>query len=106
MAMKVFALALFTTFFFLIVMQGNNVLPDEGVAYAQDTWKDEFDDVCSKTQDAMGLTPDELKALVKKCDELKPRIEKLSGAQKRVYLRRLKMCRDLYVFVLESKENK
>ncbi len=72
-------------------------------AYAQD-WKTEFEAVCSRTQDAAGMTPEELKDLVSRCDKLEPQIEKLDETQRKVYTKRLKMCRDLYAFVLESKE--
>lgn len=67
-----------------------------GVAYAQESWKNEFEDICSKTQDAMMFTP----------DELKPLIEKLDETQRKVYSKRLQLCRDLLAFVLESKEKK
>jgi hypothetical protein len=76
------------------------------VADAQDDWKTEFETVCARTQDAAGMGTDELKILVERCDKLKPRIEKLDETQRKVYLKRLKMCRDLYAFVLETKENK
>ena len=76
------------------------------VADAQDEWKTEFETVCARTQDAAGMGADELKNLVERCDKLKPRIEKLDETQRKVYLKRLKMCRDLYAFVLETKENK
>ncbi len=72
-------------------------------AYAQD-WKAEFEAICARTQDAAGMTPEELKNLVSRCDKLSPQIEKLDETQKKVYTKRLKMCRDLYSFVLESKE--
>jgi len=75
-------------------------------ASAQDDWKKEFEDICSKTQDSMSFTPDELKSLVARCDALKPRIEKLEETQRKVYLKRLQMCRDLLAFVLESKTGK
>ena len=75
-------------------------------ASAQDDWKKEFEDICSKTQDSMSFTSDELKSLVGRCDVLRPRIEKLDETQKKVYLKRLQMCRDLLAFVLESKTGK
>ena len=75
-------------------------------AAAQDDWKTEFEDICSKTQDSMSFTPEELKSLVDRCDALKPRIEKLDETQKKVYLKRLQMCRDLLVFVMQSKPEK
>ena len=77
-----------------------------GVVHAQDVWKTEFDDVCSKTQDAMIFSPDELRNLIARCDKLKPLIEKLDETQRKVFLKRLQLCRDLFLFVLESKEKK
>lgn len=74
--------------------------------YAEDDWKAEFEDICSKTNDAMALTKEEINSLVSRCDKLKPRIEKIDETQKKVYLKRLQMCKDLFIFVLESKEKK
>jgi len=102
------AIALATAF---VVLSSVPVLSDGRCAYAaaasaQDDWKKEFEDICSKTQDSMSITPDELKSLVGRCDALRPRIEKLEETQKKVYLKRLQMCRDLLAFVLESKTGK
>ena len=76
------------------------------VVHAQEDWRKEFDDVCSKTQDAMVFTPDELRDLVARCDKLRPVVEKLEESQRKVYLKRLRLCRDLYLFVLESRDKK
>ena len=67
-------------------------------------WKKEFEDVCGKTQDAMALPMEELRSLVSRCDRLRPQIEKLDESQRKVYSRRLQVCRDLYQFVVESRE--
>ena len=75
-------------------------------AFSQETWKSEFEDVCSKTQDAMAFSVAELSELITRCDKLKPVIEKLDESQRKVYLKRLGMCRDLFVYVRESKEKK
>jgi hypothetical protein len=72
-------------------------------AESQD-WKKEFEDVCAKTQDAMALSAEELRGLVARCDRLKPRVERLDESQRKVYGRRLQVCRDLYQFVLDSRE--
>ncbi len=95
----------------VLILSGVPVIPQSiflspRAALAQDDWKSEFEDICSKTQDSLSLTADELKSLVGRCDALKPRIEKLDEAQKKIYLKRLRMCRDLFAFVLESKEGK
>ncbi len=77
-----------------------------GIAYSQEDWGKEFDQICSKTEDAMAFSIEGLKSLVDRCDALKSRVEKLDEPQRKITLRRLQMCRDLYVFVLEMKEKK
>lgn len=77
--------------------------PSLPVARAEEAWLTEFADVCSRTQDAMSLGLDELARLVERCDRLRPLVEKLEGPQRKVYLKRLQVCRDLYQFVLESR---
>jgi hypothetical protein len=104
------------TFIAAVVLVGGPFLPplslleqgtfSSGVASAEEGWRKEFDEVCSKTQDAMLFPPEELRKLVGRCDALKAVIEKLDESQRRVTLRRLQMCRELYQFVLETKESK
>ena len=88
---------------FLLVggVQLAHLLP--GIVYAQDDWKAEFADICSKTDDPMVLSKAEVAGLVERCDKLRPRIEKLDESTAKVYLKRLQMCKDLFVFVLETK---
>jgi hypothetical protein len=74
------------------------------VSLAQEEWKTEFDAVCSKTDVATTLSVEELKELIAGCDRLKPKIEAEEESTRKVYLRRLQMCRDLYKYVLELKE--
>jgi hypothetical protein len=69
--------------------------------------KKEFDAVCADTYNATTLGDEELKSLIARCDALKPRIEKLEESHRRVMLKRLSMCRELYNYVLQSnKEGK
>ena len=75
-------------------------------ALAQEVWKTEYEAVCSKTDFAMTLTEEELKGLIAQCDRLKPQIEAEEESTRKVYLRRLKMCRELYSYVLENKKQK
>lgn len=72
---------------------------------APESWQKEFDEVCSKTQDAMTLSPDELTDLIRRCDALVPQIEKLNESRKKVYMRRLQMCRGVYAYVLDAKKD-
>ena len=71
-------------------------------AYAEEAWKTEFDDICRKTNEATVLPKAEVKSLIERCDKLKPRIEALEESSKKVYLKRLRMCRDLFDYILES----
>ena len=73
-------------------------------AWAEEAWRTEFDDVCSRTSDAMNFTAAELQQLVARCDKLKPQIEALEPSARKVFLKRLQMCCDLYKYVLESKK--
>jgi TolA-binding protein len=72
---------------------------------AKESWRKEFDDVCSKTQDAMTFSQQELTDLIRRCDALQPKIEKLDESRKKVYLERLRKCRGLYAYVLDAKRN-
>jgi len=75
-------------------------------AYAEEGWKERIMELCAKTDVAMSLTSEELKELVVNCDKLKPAIESLEETPRKVYRKRLQMCRDLFAYVLESKESK
>lgn len=87
-------------------MLGGRLSIGPSVVQAQEGWKAEYDSVCSKTDIAMTLTAEELRGLIAQCDLLKPKIEAEEESTRKVYLRRLQMCRDLYKYVLEAKETK
>ncbi len=90
----------------LSVLPGSGLLSSAAWAQAagQERWKQEFDEVCSRTADAMSIPPAELKQLVDRCDALRPAIEGLDETQKKVYSKKLKMCRDLFAFALSQKQ--
>lgn len=73
------------------------------VATAQEDWKQEFESICAMTQDAMALSKDELSDLVERCDKLKSRIDQLDESSRKVYRKRLQLCRDLYAYALQYK---
>ena len=72
-------------------------------AFAEELWKQEFLDLCSKTDEAMSLSKEELAALLQRGEKLKPAIESLEETPRKVYLKRLQMCINLFSFVLESR---
>ena len=86
--------------------RGTHLPVSGGVAFAQEGWLQEFNDICAKTQETTTLSSDDLKNLIARCDILKPLIEKLPETQRKVYLKRLQNCRDFFVFALESKSDK
>jgi hypothetical protein len=73
------------------------------VAYGEESWKTQLSELCAKTNESMSLSVEELTALVAGCDKLKPVIEGLEESPRKVYRKRLQMCRDLYAYVLEIK---
>lgn len=99
----IFLVAIMAPVAFLFSVNATFLSPES--AHAQDDWKREFDGICARTQDADTLSPQELKELISRCDALKPRIEKLEDSPRKVALKRLRMCRDLFVYVLQTKEN-
>jgi hypothetical protein len=107
-----FKLMMIATLFLtgLAALGGAQVADEPGSSSAQsapanETWRKEFDDICSKTEDAMTLPLEELVSRIDRCDALQPKIEKLDETPKKVYLKRLRTCRGLYAYVLESKQN-
>ncbi|MBI5848815.1 MAG: hypothetical protein HZB31_12885 [Nitrospirae bacterium] len=82
------------------------VFVGNAAVFGQTDWKAEFDDICARTDQAMSLSKEEIGALIQRCDKLKPSIEQLEETQKKVYLRRLQLCRNLFAFTLESLNNK
>lgn len=82
------------------------ILGSGAAVFGQNDWKAEFDDICSRTDQALTLSQEEISALIQRCDRLKPAIEQLEESQKKVYLRRLQLCRNLFAFALDSLKNK
>jgi hypothetical protein len=74
-------------------------------AYCDEAWREEFDGACAKTMDAMALSRDELKDLIGRCERLQKIIEQQDETVRKVYLKRLQMCKNLYAYVLEAKSD-
>ena len=105
--MKNIALYALISLVFLGHSLGSSFVGTLGNAYAQQDWKQEYADACAKTQNAMLLSTNELKEYIARCDTLQGRINELEGGtERKVYGKRLKMCRDLYEFTLNYKDKK
>ena len=76
------------------------------VSYAaeQGGWKDDFDRICGVTDMATTFSADELRSLIADCDSLMETLNKVNPPKKKLYIFRLKKCRNLFAFVLETKE--
>lgn len=72
-------------------------------AYGEDAWRTDFDSTCAQSNDAMALSMPELKKLIEQCDRLQKIIDVQEETIRKVFLKRLQMCKNLYVFVLEAK---
>ena len=70
-------------------------------------WKEEYGAVCAETQGAVSLTVEKLQEYIDRCDKLQARLDELQAGngstEKKVYARRLKMCRDVYQYTLDYK---
>jgi hypothetical protein len=71
---------------------------------AAGNWKDSFDDICSKTQGSDSLSVKELSTLIERADKLMPEIQASDDPSKKIYLQRLKKCRALFEFMIDSKK--
>lgn len=79
------------------------IVPQAGLC-GSDDWKKEFEDICNKTENSMSLPDEELKSLVARCDKLRVVIDTQDESTKKVFRKRLQLCRDLYDFVLKTRE--
>ena len=71
-------------------------------------WKEEYGAVCSETQGAVSFSVEKLQEYIGRCEKLQGRLDELNGSnggtEKKVYSRRLKMCRDVYEYTLQYKK--
>jgi hypothetical protein len=74
-------------------------------APAQESWKPSFEEICSKVQATDNLSTAELAALIEKADKLLPVIQASDSPSKKVYVLRLKKCRSLFEFIIDTKKS-
>jgi hypothetical protein len=67
-------------------------------------WHDEFDEICSKAGIAGDLGRDELESLLERVDKLMPLIEASDDPKKKVYIFRLKKCKNLFEYIIAVNE--
>jgi hypothetical protein len=77
----------------------------QSVAWSEEPWRVDFDDVCGKTDQAMTFSLPELNLLLQRCGALQKVIETQEESVRKVYLKRLQMCKNLYAYMVEFKKN-
>ena len=68
---------------------------------SQPSWIDEFHDLCGQPDRATRLTKDELAARLARCDRLAGTIANGTHPGAKVYLFRLKKCRDFHQYLID-----
>lgn len=76
-----------------------------GAAWCEESWRADFDATCAKTGDAMALSVPELNQLIGRCAALEKIVAAQEESVRKVFLKRLQLCRNLYAYVLEYKKN-
>jgi hypothetical protein len=71
---------------------------------ADPPWRVEFDEACAGTSEAMALSPSDLQGLIAKCERLQKTIEQLDESTRKVFMKRVLMCKNLYQYVLDTKK--
>jgi C4-dicarboxylate-specific signal transduction histidine kinase len=77
----------------------------QGMAHGEDAWRANFEDTCGQTSDAMNLSVGQLSTLLERCAQLQKVVETQDDSVRKVYLKRLQLCSNLYSYVLEYKRN-
>ena len=68
-------------------------------------WKGAFEEICGQVQSAEAMSDQEIRAMIEKADNLMPEIQASADPGKKVYLLRLKRCRGVYEFMLDSRNH-
>ncbi|HIJ86255.1 MAG TPA: hypothetical protein HPP97_01065 [Desulfuromonadales bacterium] len=87
----------------LIVALLLSAAPRRGVC-ADPPWRIEFDETCANTASAMDFSQAQLQTLITRCEKLQKAVEQLDESTRKVFLKRVLMCKNLYQFVLDTKK--
>jgi hypothetical protein len=88
-------------FFIILALLLSSAIPS-----AAEQWQEDFEKLCAYVDNAETFTTEELKGFIADCDELIKKIEVMDTPKKKLYLFRLKKCRNFYKFTLDVKESK
>lgn len=70
----------------------------------EESWQETFEKTCSRSNEAMTMSVEELRSLLESCNALEKVIEKQEPSLRKVYLKRLQLCKNLYAYMLEYRQ--
>jgi len=73
---------------------------------AAQSWTEDFDKICVQAEVADSLPTETLKELALESDRLLAVIEASNDPRKKVYIFRLKKCRDMFLYIVDLRETK
>jgi len=76
----------------------------KGISHARD-WHEEFEYICSKVETGDTLNREELKTLIERAGSLLKTIETIDEPSKKVYIFRLKKCKEFFEYLIELKKS-
>lgn len=79
----------------------NTAQQNEASHIDRDNWREEFDRICIQTNTATTLSADQLSRLIADSNRLLEVMETLDHPHKKVFVLRLKNCREFFKFALE-----
>lgn len=68
------------------------------------TWKEDFERLCGYTEEASSLSTDQIQELIQESDRLLKTLETVNEPEKKVYIFRLKKCRNFFEYILDLRE--
>ena len=78
--------------------------PVEEIGNQPAPWKQEFERLCAQTQIAASLSAEQLRKLIADSDELLERLGHVEDPQAKVYIFRLRNCREFFAYALDLQE--
>jgi len=71
----------------------------------EEAWRESFEQTCSRTSEAMTMSVAELSTLLERCGALQKIVDVQEESVRKVFTKRLQLCKNLYAYVLEYKQH-
>ncbi len=72
------------------------------LGFTAETWKTEFEEICANVPAAPSLSTERIEELIRESKQLMITMEEVQDPQKKIYLFRLKKCRDFLQYILDN----